>query len=101
MPDLDFKIVSVKAAARAMTPLLQFELQITTAQPAQIQALLLNAQIQIQPPQRSYSQPEREKLVELFGAPEQWGQTLRNRVWCHVNATTGAFQGETVAILTV
>jgi hypothetical protein len=101
MPDLDFKVVAVKAAAHALTPLLQFELQIAAPESTPIQALLLNAQIQIQPPQRSYSGKEKEMLVELFGAPKQWGQTLRNRLWAHVNATVGAFQGEARATLTV
>ena len=101
MADLDFKVVAVKAAAKALTPLLQFELRITAPGTTQIQALLLSAQIQIQPPQRAYSGREKEMLVELFGAPKQWGQTLRNRLWAHVNATVGAVEGQAVTTLTV
>jgi hypothetical protein len=101
VPDLDFKVVGVEAATRGLTPLLHFKLEITTPSPEPIQALLLNAQIQIQSPQRSYTNGEKEKLVELFGTPERWGQTLRNRLWTHTNATVGHFTRGTEAILAV
>jgi hypothetical protein len=39
--------------------------------------------------------------VELFGPPEGWGKTLRNRLWAHANATVGAFRGSTETILPV
>jgi hypothetical protein len=101
VPELDFKVTGVDAATRGLTPLLHFKLKITTAAPEPIQALLLNAQIQIQSPQRSYTDGEKERLVELFGTPERWGQTLRNRLWTHANATIGNFTGETKTVLAV
>lgn len=101
MPDLDFKIVGLETATRGLMPLLHFKLKIMTAASEPIQALLLNAQIQIQSPQRSYTASEKEKLVELFGAPERWGQTLRNRLWTHANVTVGNFTSETEAVLSV
>lgn len=102
MPDLNFQITGVETAARGLTPLLHFKLHIDTGRrPEPVQALLLNAQVQIQCPQRSYSAAEKERLVELFGAPEQWGQTLRNRLWAHSSATVGAFTGSAQAILPV
>jgi Family of unknown function (DUF6084) len=102
MPNLDFQIIGVEAATRGVTPLLQFKLKISALPQAQsIEALLLNAQIQLQCPQRNYSPAEKEKLVELFGTPERWGQTLRNRLWAHSNTTVGAFSGTTETCLTV
>src|SRR5215472_14559182 len=100
MPDLNFQITGAEAAERGLTPLLHFRLRISpSAGTETIHGLLLNAQIQIQSPQRAYSGEEKEKLVELFGAPEQWGQTLRNRLWTHSSATVGAFTGTTETIL--
>lgn len=102
MPELSFKVVSVEAAARAMVPLLQFKLQIKSSDPREaVQGLLLNAQIQLQCPQRAYNSQEKEGLLELFGEPARWGQTLRNRLWSHVNTSIGPFTGETEAVLSV
>jgi len=101
MPELDFQIVEVEAASRGLTPLLHFKLKVTTPATEPIQALILNAQIQIQSPQRSYTDAEKKRLVELFGTPERWGQTLQNRLWAHANTTTGSFTRETETILPV
>lgn len=101
MPDLDFQVTGVEPSTDGLTPLLHFRLRVTTSSQEPIHALLLSTQIQIQSQQRSYTAEEKEKLVELFGTPERWGQTLRNRLWTHVNATVGRFAGETETILPV
>jgi Family of unknown function (DUF6084) len=102
MPELNFKISGVEAATRGLVPLMLFKLQVNAANSTEsIQGLLLNAQIQIQSPQRVYSSSEKERLVDLFGAPERWGQTLRNRLWTHANCTLGAFTGAAETVITV
>jgi hypothetical protein len=102
MPELDFQVVGVQAAAHGLTPLLNFQLKITTERETRsIQALILNAQIQIQTPQRGYSASEKEKLGDLFGPPERWGQTLRNRLWTNANTTVGAFDETTSVTLSI
>ncbi len=102
MPDLDFEILGVAAAVRGLAPLLHFKLRISN-QPEEevIQSVILQAQIQIQSPQRSYNENEREKLFELFGPPDQWGQTLRGKLWTHSNTTVRTFKGTTETILPV
>jgi hypothetical protein len=95
MPDLDFQITGVETAEKGLTPILQFQLRITALEEAQaIQALMLNTQIQFEPAQRAYSATEKEKLVELFGAPDRWGQTLRNRLLAQTTASIGGFRGQ-------
>ena len=102
MPDLSYRVVAVSAAARGLTPLLHFRLAITN-DPADetIHAVILQAQIQIQSSQRSYSPQEKRKLADLFGSPERWGQTLRNKLWAHSTVSVGEFTGSTEAILPV
>src|SRR5438270_486045 len=102
MPDLGFQITGVKAAQDGLVPLLLFKVGIS-ALPAEetIQALILQAQIQIQSPQRSYNAAEKDALSDVFGTPERWGQTLRNRFWTQANTTTGSFTGNTEAVLQV
>jgi hypothetical protein len=54
MPDLSFQVAKVEPAHGAVTPALVFELRIAAASPSdQVEALMLNAQIHIQCPQRS------------------------------------------------
>jgi len=102
MPDLDFKVISVEAAVHGIAPLLHFKLEVTnTPQAETIQSVMLQAQIQIHPTQRSYAAEEKEKLGELFGTPDRWGQTLRARLWTHANATVRQFAGKTETILSV
>jgi len=102
MPELAFEVTGVNAAVRGLVPLLHFKLAITNQPPnEQVQSVILQAQIQIQAPQRAYSPNEKEKLFELFGEPEQWGQTLRNKLWAHTNTTVPAFQGSAEATLSV
>jgi hypothetical protein len=92
MPDLDFAIKGVEPVMRGLTPLLHFKLEVTNAaRTAPVQAVILHSQIQIQPAQRTYNGAEKERLVDLFGTPERWGQTLRNRLWAHAQASVGAF----------
>ena len=102
MPNLNFKIIEVQAVERGLTPQLHFKLQICdTAGTQAIQALLLNAQIQLLCPQRAYTDAEEERLLDLFGPRSRWPQTLRNRLWAHSNTTVGAFTGRTETILPV
>jgi hypothetical protein len=102
MPSLNFTVSGVEVASRALTPLMQFRIRIRSVpEEQQIEAILLTAQIQLQCPQRAYSPAEKEKLLELFGRPEQWSQTLRNRLWAHANTTVASFRGAAEAMLTV
>lgn len=102
MPDLDFKILGVEPAVRGVVPLIQFKVEVTNQSPTEtIQNVILQAQIQIQAPQRSYTEKEKEKLNDLFGTPERWGQTLRTRLWTLANTTVRPFTGHTEATLSV
>ncbi len=102
MPELSFKVLAVEPANRGLVPLLHFKVEITNAPATEpIQSIMLQTQIQIQSPQRSYDAGEKEKLRELFGRPEDWGQTLRNKLWAHSNTIVRPFTGRTEAVLPV
>jgi hypothetical protein len=102
MPDLGFRIVGVEAAARGLTPLVNFRLEVTNL-PAteEIHGIILQAQVHIESAQRSYGDREKRQLIELFGAPDRWGQTLRTRLWTHASVTVPAFVEQTAAVLTI
>ncbi|MBA3833614.1 MAG: hypothetical protein H0X34_17325 [Chthoniobacterales bacterium] len=102
MPDLNFEITGVDSAVRGLTPLFHFKVRITNQPESEtIQSVILQAQIQIQAPQRGYNPNEKELLHDLFGPPEQWGQTLRNKLWAHSNTTVRTFAGVTETVLPV
>lgn len=102
MPDLNFQVTGIEPSARGLTPILHFNLEISNEPPAErIQAVMVQAQIQIQAAQRRYNDREKEGLIDLFGTPDRWGQTLRNRLWAHANTTVRAFSGSTEAVLPV
>ena len=102
MPDLDFKVTGVEGAVHGIVPLLHFKLEVTNIPETEIiQSVMLQTQIQIHPTLRTYADGEKGKLSELFGRPEQWGQTLRARLWTHSNANIRQFAGRTDTILSV
>src|SRR5437899_9016373 len=77
MPELKFQIVGVEFVERSLVPLLHFTVDIANQTPSEpIQSVMLQAQIQIQAPQRAYNASEKDKLRDLFGPPEDWGRTL-------------------------
>ena len=63
MPDLSFQIAGVDQGVRGLTPLLHFQLEVTNAPATEsIHTVMLQAQIQIQSPQRTYNAREKDKL---------------------------------------
>jgi Family of unknown function (DUF6084) len=101
MPELDFQITGIEAAAKGLIPLMQFQVVVKNLSPERIHSVLLHAQIQILSPQRSYNPREKENLIELFGTPERWGNTLRNRVWTSADTTIGGFTDQAEATLSI
>ena len=54
---------------------------------------MLRCQVRIEPARRRYAAGEEAGLVDLFGTPERWGQTLRPLVWTHAVAVVPPFTG--------
>jgi hypothetical protein len=102
MPDLSFQVEGAEAVPFAASPLLAFKLRVTNADALeQIQTIALRCQIQIEAPRRHYAEREKERLLDLFGEPPRWGQTLRAMLWTHASVIVSPFQGSTLAELPV
>jgi hypothetical protein len=102
MPDMNFQIEGVEAPTFAAAPLLNFKLRITNAAGAgPIHSGILRCQIQIAATRRRYDHKEQERLLDLFGEPDRWSQTLRSMLWTHTSAVIPSFAGETVVDLQV
>ena len=100
MPDLGFRVESVSPVPFAAVPSLSFSLAVTNpSADQQVFSVALRCQIQIEVTRRAYSGPDQERLLDLFGAPDRWSQTLRNMLWTNVTATVPPFTGTaTVAV---
>ncbi|MGH2469496.1 MAG: DUF6084 family protein, partial [Chloroflexota bacterium] len=57
--------------------------------------------LHIEPRWRSYDPATQERLRDLFGPPQRWGDTLRSLLWARVNLTVPAFRGEVTLPLPV
>ena len=102
MPDLSFQVDGAEAVPFAASPLLVFKLRVTNTDRAeQIQTVALRCQIQIEATHRRYSPQEQERLLDLFGEPERWGQTLRTMLWTHASVIVKPFQGSALVDLPV
>lgn len=92
MVDLDFAVVSARVEPDAASPLLVFKLKVTNkTQATPVQNLMLNCQIRIEPTRRRYGTNDHDRLMDLFGEPERWGQTLQGFLWVHTTASTPPF----------
>jgi hypothetical protein len=93
VPDLNFQIEGAEPVTYAASPLLVFKLRLTNADAGEpIQAIALRSQIQIEATRRRYNEQEQERLLDLYGEPERWGQTLRTMLWTHASVMVPPFQ---------
>ncbi len=102
MPDLQFTIESTDAVPYAAVPMVVFKVRIVNNPSDQVvHTVALRAQIQIEATRRNYDANEQAKLLDLFGEPDRWGQTLRSMLWTHASAVVPRFAGDTLADISV
>ncbi|MGB6692372.1 MAG: DUF6084 family protein [Terracidiphilus sp.] len=102
MPDLSFKVEGAGAVEYAATPTLAFKLRIANAVAGEpIHTVALRCQIQIEASRRRYTAEEQGNMLDLFGEPERWSQTLRSLLWTHASMVVPGFEGSTAADLLV
>jgi hypothetical protein len=100
MLDLEFRVEGARPEPAAAAPTLRFDVSLAaqarmTNEPLHIHSVALRCQIRIEPARRRYSPAEQAKLLDLFGTPERWGQTLRPFLWTEVGAVVRSFEGAT------
>ena len=101
MPDLDFGIEGAEVLEFAAVPSLLFKLRIENLEGEPVRSVALNTQIRIAATQRHYEVAEQERLLELFGEPHRWGNTLRSLLWTHTTLQVPPFSGSTVVDMPV
>ena len=93
MAGLTFQVLGARAEPYAAVPTIVFQMRIEEASGQRIHAVALRCQVQIQPNRRSHSAAEQKKLLEMFGEPARWGDTVKPLHWTNVSLMVPSFQG--------
>jgi hypothetical protein len=101
LPELDFSVEKAEPVTFAVAPMLHFTLRLTESGSRPIHAVALRCQIRIEPTRRRYDPSEKENLLDLFGQPVRWGQTLKSMLWTHASVVVPPFNGSTTVDLPV
>jgi hypothetical protein len=99
--DLDFEALGARPIKYAAAPMLTLDLQITETGGREVYMVALTVQLMIEPARRSYDDATRERLVELFGAPERWAVTTRSLMWSKLDVLVPAFTGMTTVTVPI
>jgi Family of unknown function (DUF6084) len=95
MSELSMSVLGASVEQYAATPQLKLRVRITESTGIRIYAIALRAQVQIEPQRRKYLPGESDRLIELFGTPARYGDTLKPLLWMHAAQTVLAFTDET------
>lgn len=99
MPDLTFGVLEAVPEPGAATPTLRFPLRVTNGSGEPVHGALVRVQVRIEPAGREYGAAEAERLRDLFGPRELWGESQRPLLWTNATLTLPSFRGEAVADL--
>lgn len=96
MPDLNFEVIGSEVPPYAAVPTLIFKLRIDNASEQEhIHSVMLRSQVQIAATRRRYTPEEQARLLEVFGEPHRWSDSLRPLLWTHANLVVPQFSGST------
>jgi len=100
-PNLSFEVLGAHPVRHAAAPMLALDLQVTEHSGRPVYMVALSIQLMIEPARRAYDAPTRERLVELFGAPERWSVTTRSLVWSALDVVVPAFSASTIVTVPI
>jgi hypothetical protein len=98
-PEPEFAVLGVRSVRHAAAPTLTMDLQVSEPSGRPVYMVALTIHVMIEPARRSYDDATRERLVELFGAPERWAVTTRSLVWTQLDVLVPAFTGSTTVTI--
>jgi hypothetical protein len=96
MNTLEFTALGAEPIEHSASPGVRFHLHLSEPEGREIYTVALSTQVMIDPARRAYDDAERERLVELFGAPERWGATTHPLQWARVESLVPSFTGQTM-----
>ena len=94
IPAPELEITGAAHVPFAATPTMRFQALAREPDAIPVQSIALSVQVMIDPARRGYDPATRDRLAELFGAPERWAPSTSGLVWARVAVTVPAFDGE-------
>jgi hypothetical protein len=91
--DLRIEVVDAEVERYAFAPAIGLRLRVTESSGMSVAAVVLHAQVRVEPHRRTYTPEERERLVEVFGPSWQWGDSLKPFIWTQLSTAIGGFDG--------
>ena len=101
MPELDFSVDGAEALAFAAQPMIVLKMRVTAPGGEAVRSVSLAVQVRIAATQRAYAAVEQERLLDVFGEPSRWGQTLKSLLWTMANVHVPGFRRQTVVDLAI
>ncbi|HKS51073.1 MAG TPA: DUF6084 family protein [Pseudonocardiaceae bacterium] len=101
MTELSFACLDVSPERYAMAPTLLFQLKIGAGTEDRVRAIALRCQIRIEPSRRGYTDKEGDRLLELFGGRERWGDSLNPFQFANTSTVVPSFTGSTEVTISV
>jgi hypothetical protein len=101
IPQLGFSVQGADALPRAAAPTIALRLGVERIAGAPVRSATVGVRIDIAPARRAYDARTETRLAELFGAPEEWGRTLRGIGWARTTVLVGPFDDRTTVELPV
>ena len=98
---LEFTVLGAEPIEHAASPGVRFHLHIAEPEGREVYTVALSSQIHIDPARRAHDDATRERLVELFGAPERWGATTHSFQWARIESLVPSFTGSTTFTIEV
>jgi hypothetical protein len=94
-PTFTWQVTGVEPERLAVAPTLKFALRIGCLGAQQVQCIVLSVSVRIAAALRSYDDATRDRLRAVFGADEQWRESLRDLVWARPTVIVSRFSGQT------
>jgi hypothetical protein len=98
---LRFACTGARPEPYAAGPSLQLDLRVDEDSGQQVHAVVLRTQIRIEPRGRTYAPEESAKLVDLFGEPSRWSETLHALQLATIATAVPGFVGTATVPLAV
>jgi hypothetical protein len=90
-----FEVTGAAPEPHAAAPTIVIRLRVSETSGSDVHAMILRAQIRIEPQRRRYRPEDEARLYELFGPAPQWGESLRPFLWTHATCAIPGFSGDT------
>ena len=91
--ELSFDVLDIEPDRYGATPALLARLRVAETTGAVVHMVALQAQIRIDAHLRRYEPEEQDLMVEQFGEPHRWNDTVRSFTWTHAAVNLPGFSG--------